>query len=228
MGKIPTFKFLILISIFHFSFTNGFSQQTGEYRERAIWTLGAYGGIGFSTLHKDKINYNIYDFGKSDYVERKTLARPYFSYGFGVSTDVFIDANKTFGLGLEVSFSRMGFRDDLYDLTYRTYYLTIAPRLVSWTEKNFFISLGFYWGFLISYAKEANKEKFNKLDYGLLIDWGFIQQIEKSTTRTGFKIYLGLKKVFKTWDFPLSSKGEPEGFNFTVHFYLSFVFNLIS
>jgi hypothetical protein len=228
MNKIITLRHFIITIIFYLFVVDVYSQQTNDYRERAIWTLGAYGGIGFSTLHKDKIDYFFYNTSSGDYLERRTLSRPYFSYGFGLFTDFYLDPNKTFGIGIDVSFTRMGFRDDLYDLTYRTYYITIAPRLVSWTEKNFFVSAGFYWGFLISFGKEANAEKFNKIDYGLLIDFGFIQQGEKTTTRTGFKIYLGLKNVFKKWNIPLSTNGEPKGMTFTVHFYLSFIFNLVN
>lgn len=197
--------------------------EPAEFTQRHALIFGAYGSLGFSTLHKDNLTYEYYT---SSYQTRRTLARPYFSYGFGSSLDWYIDPDKTFGIGLDISFSRMGFRDDIFDETFRIYYITVSPRLVSWTQKNFFVAGGFYWSLAISYAKQAAKERMNNLDYGLLLEWAFIQPSKTIMSRIGFKIFIGLKKVFKEWNEPLHRIGTPEGMTFTVHFYISFLFGI--
>ena len=120
----------------------------------------------------------------------------------------------------------MGFRDDIYDETFRVYYLTVCPKFISWTQKNFYIGAGFYWSLAVSYAKQAAENRINKLDYGLSIEWAFIQPSKTIMSRMGFKIYLGLKKIFKEWNEPLQRIGTPEGMTFTVNFYISFLFGI--
>jgi hypothetical protein len=220
--KIVGIFFVIIALIFMAEKVFSQSAQS-EFIQRNALMLGVYGGIGFSTLHKDHLNYQYYT---SSYETRKTLARPYFSYSVGSTLDWFMDGDNTFGIGLDISFSRMGFRDDIYDETFRVYYLTVCPKFVSWTQKNFYIGAGFYWSLAVSYAKQAAKNRINKLDYGLSIEWAFIHPSKTVTSRTGFKIYLGLKKIFKEWNEPFNRIGTPEGMTFTVHFYISFLFGI--
>ncbi len=219
-------KLAIIFSLIILNGIAAFGQQYSQSsKPRSILYLGIYGGIGFSTLHKEEINYQKYESGS--WVDRKTIASPYFSYGFGIFSDVYIDSLKTFGFSIDVSFSRMGYQDRIYEEYFRSYYIIFAPKIISWTKKNFFVAAGWYYAILLNTTKDSSTTLFEDWDHGIIVDWGFNQESKNVLTRTGFKIYIGLKKVFKKWDINLDRRGDPEGYNFTVHFYISFVFSLI-
>ena len=225
MNKINLLKILFLFLLFIIPGQNLLCQNyKNKYKPRSTFYTGIYGGIGFSKLHNDNIKYQYYE---GSYVDRKTISSEYLSYGFGVFADIYVDSLKTFGLSLDVSFCQMGYKDRIYDETFRNYYIIVAPKLISWTQKNFFVAAGWYFAFLVDTALNSNNKLINSWDHGVLVDWGFNQVSNKVLTRTGFKIYISLKNIYTKWNINEERKGEPEGYNFTVHFYVSFVFSII-
>ena len=105
--------------------------------------------------------------------------------------------------------------------------ILVVPKLVSWQKNNIFLAAGWYFGFLVKATKSATKDRINKFDHGVFVEMAITTPMKLFFTRFGFKLYIGLKRIFKDWNEDFSRIGSNKGYNFTVHFYTSFIYGIL-
>jgi hypothetical protein len=227
MNRTNKLKILLILSVITFSHHAYAQSVRSDSILRSSFNLGVSAGLGFATLDRDSISYVYMPSSLNE--TRRTTSTPDISYSFSLFTDVYLDMNKTFGFGFEASFLKSGFKDKVYNEKYRLYYCVVTAKFVSWTQKNFYISAGWYYGFLLKTSGDILKDYVENLDYGVAVDIAVIRGSGREggvLTKLGAKIYIGMKKVFKKFNDVDTRVGDIKGYNFNVNFYLSFFLGL--